>query len=134
MMTPGLIDKAMRALDTEDCDSVMSVWKAQDDHPFRAMRKNAEGFAEPFEERTTGSNRQEYPDVFFYDQGIWAFKAHCAIEQKGPAPWVWLGQKCAMIERPWVTGIDVHSWIDISASSWYLNSIQALDYLDYAEE
>jgi len=34
-----------------------------------------------------------------------------------------------MIERLWVTGRDIHSWIDLSASSWYLGSLLQNDIL-----
>jgi hypothetical protein len=32
-----------------------------------------------------------------------------------------------------VTGRDIHTWIDISASAWYLNAIQVNDYMDYRD-
>ncbi|MCH8539320.1 MAG: NTP transferase domain-containing protein [Opitutales bacterium] len=133
MVTAGLIDKAFRLLAGDDCDSVATVWKAQDDHPFRAMVRDEEGFMKPFQKRDISSNRQSYPEVFFYDQGIWAFKKECAHRQEGPSPWVWLGKRCKMIERPWVTGRDIHSWIDVAASAWYLNAIQAYDFMDFED-
>ncbi len=133
MVTPGLIDRAFRMLDEGDCDSVATVWKAQDDHPYRAMRRNDQGYMESFTGVQCSSNRQSYPDVYFYDQGIWAFKKDCALRQEGPPPWVWLGKRCRMVERPWVTGRDIHSWIDISASAWYLTAIQVNDYLGYKD-
>lgn len=133
MTPPGLIDKAFGILESGEADSCLSVWKAQDDHPYRALQLNEEGFMESFHNLDVSSNRQSYPDVYFYDQGVWGFKKHCAIEQSGPSPWVWLGQKCKLIERPWVTGRDIHSWIDISASAWYLNAIQVNDYFDYRD-
>jgi hypothetical protein len=34
-----------------------------------------------------------------------------------------LGVKCKLIERNWVTGRDIHGWIDVSASKWYLNDV-----------
>ena len=133
MVTPALIDKAFEMLESNIADSVLSVWKAQDDHPFRALQIDGSGNVKSFLNVECGSNRQSYPDVYFYDQGIWAFKKECAIKQEGPAPWVWLGKNCKAIERPWVTGRDIHSWIDISASSWYLNSIQTNDYANYKD-
>lgn len=132
MTTSGLIDKAFSMLHEEDCDSVVSAWKAQDDHPYRALRLSEEGYVTPFLNVDCSSNRQSYPDVFFYDQGVWAFKKQCALLMEGPKPWVWLGKKCKMIERLWVTGRDVHSWIDLSASSWYLTQIQPYDQSDYS--
>lgn len=131
MVTPGLIDRCFAMLEKPDCDSVATVWKAQDDHPYRALKVNADGYAESFLNLQVSSNRQSYPEVFFYDQGIWAFHKRCALEQKGPSPWLWLGQKCRLVERPWVTGRDIHSWIDVSASAWYLTGIQAHDFMDY---
>ncbi len=135
MVTPGIMDTCLELLGdpAADCDSVLTVWKAQDDHPFRALTYNESGYVESFLNIPCGSNRQTYPPVYYYDQGIWAMKASCAIRGEGPVPWTWLGRKCRMIERPWVTGRDIHSWIDVSASSWYLNAIQANDFLDYRE-
>jgi len=127
MCTPNLIDNGFEMLTKEDCDSVLSAWKAQDDHPYRALKID-NGYIKSFNNNTDcSSNRQDYPDIYYYDQGIWVFKKYCALEEKGPAPWVWLGTKCKMIERPWVTGRDIHSWIDVSASIWYLNQIQAYE-------
>jgi CMP-N-acetylneuraminic acid synthetase len=134
MVTPGLIDRAFRMLENDaSCDSCMTVWQAQDDHPYRALTVTKEGYASSFLGAACGSNRQSYPPVYFYDQGIWAFRKNCAYEQAGPVPWVWLGPRCKLIERPWVTGRDIHSWIDISASVWYLSQIQLQDYLDWKD-
>jgi len=133
MVTPGLIDRAFSMLESGECDSCLSVWKAQDDHPYRALQLDEDGSVSSFLDVECGSNRQSYPTAYFYDQGVWAFKKHCAIEQKGPIPWVWLGQNCKAIERPWVTGRDIHSWIDMAASVWYLTSIQSNDFLDYQD-
>lgn len=126
-ITPEFIDKGFNMLREPDCDSVATVWKAQDDHPFRAMVKNEKGYMESFTGQEVSSNRQSYPEVYFYDQGIWAFQKECALKMEGPSPWVWLGKKCKMIERLWVTGRDIHSWIDVSASVWYLHSLQGND-------
>lgn len=126
-VSPGLIDQCFELLDTGECDSVATVWKAQDDHPFRALTVDDAGYAKSFLGIDASSNRQSYPAVYFYDQGIWAFKKSCAFEQKGPSPWVWLGTRCRLLERLWVTGRDIHSWIDVSASAWYLTSVQTND-------
>jgi len=126
-VTAQNIDQCLELLDGDDCDSVATVWKAQDDHPYRALQVDENGYAKSFLDVQVGSNRQSYPPVYFYDQGVWAFKKHCALEEKGPSPWVWLGEKCRLVERPWVTGRDIHSWIDVSASAWYLSAIQCMD-------
>lgn len=133
MVTSGLIDRSLKMLDEPETDSVVSAWEAQDDHPLRALKLNEQGYIESYLGIDAGSNRQGYPQALFYDQGIWAFKAECALRQEGPPPWVWLGKKCRVIVRPWVTGRDIHTWIDVSASAWYLNSIQAVDFIDFSE-
>ena len=127
-VTPGLIDKCFEMLDSGECDSVATVWKAQDDHPFRALTVDEAGYAKSFLGIEASSNRQSYPPVYFYDQGIWAFKKDCAFRQEGPSPWRWLGTRCRLLERLWVTGRDIHSWIDVSASAWYLTAIQTHDF------
>ena len=126
-MTPELIDRSFAMLDEPDCDSVATVWKAQDDHPYRAMVKTEDGYMASFTGKEVSSNRQSYPDVFFFDQGIWAFQKECVEKMEGPSPWFWLGKHCKMLERMWVTGRDIHSLIDIQASTWYLNDLQGND-------
>jgi CMP-N-acetylneuraminic acid synthetase len=133
MVTSGLIDRAFSMLESPEVDSVVSVWEAQDDHPLRALKTNEDGYIDSYLGIDAGSNRQAYPRALFYDQGIWAFRAECALRQEGPPPWVWLGRKCRPIIRPWVTGRDIHTWIDVSASAWYLNAIQAVDFMDFDE-
>lgn len=130
MIHPALIDKCFSVLEEGSHDSCLTAWKAQDDHPYRALTLDDQGNVQSFLNKTSNSNRQSYPDVYFYDQGIWAFKKDCAAKQEGPAPWVWLGKNCKLIERPWVTGRDIHSWIDVAASNWYLNSIQQYEFIE----
>jgi CMP-N-acetylneuraminic acid synthetase len=130
MVSKELINAAFEELEKNDCDSVLSAWKAQDDHPYRALKVNESGYVESFTGVKVGANRQSYPTAYFYDQGIWGFKWECAIKRNGPPPWNWMGNKCRLIERIWVTGRDIHSWIDVASSQWYLSSLQpsGLDY------
>lgn len=123
MINSDLIDLAFSEMQKSDCDSIISGWKAQDDHPYRALSLNEFNYVDSFLKTEVGSNRQSYPDVFYYDQGVWGFNWKCAIDKTGPAPWVWLGKKCKLIERNWVTGRDIHGWIDVSASQWYLSVV-----------
>ena len=69
-VTSHVIDQALEELESGVCDSVATVWKAQDDHPFRAMTVDADGFGKSFLGHDVGSNRQSYPPVYFYDQGV----------------------------------------------------------------
>lgn len=124
MISADEIASCFKAYEENSCDSLCTVWKAQDDHPFRAM-SITDGYIKPFgfEDKRQSSNRQDYPDVYFYDQGLWMFQAHCAIEQKGPAPWVWLGQRCIPFVRQWVTGRDVHDTLDMEFQKHWVNHV-----------
>ena len=128
MTTSEDIDNAINKLfESENYSSSMTVWKAQDDHPFRAMKINNTGYLESFiyTDSSISTNRQSYPDVYFYDQGPWVVKSETLESSKknriGPGPWWWMGQNCVPIIREWVTGRDVHSQIDIDIAEWWLN-------------
>jgi len=123
MVTPELIDLSIKILEKRsDIDSVMSVWQAQDDHPYRALKMNDKGLLESFLNVECGTSRQYYPKVYFYDQGVWTFRYWCVFEKKGPNPWWWMGERCFPIIRRWVTGRDFHTDLDIRISEFWLTS------------
>jgi len=115
-----LIDQAMGRLAAEPrLSGVMSVWRAQDDHPLRALAMDNDGLLRPYGgARDVSSSRQTYPACYYYDQGVWAFRAEWGLQNQGPNPWTWMGPRCAAIERPWVTGRDVHTDLDVAVSEW----------------
>jgi len=117
-----LIDMSVRILGKNLAfDSVMSVWKAADDHPYRALKLN-EGFLESYSDGEFNTARQSYPDVYFYDQGVWTFRYDC-IDQKGSVGcWWWMGKKCFPIIRNWVTGRDFHSQLDVKISEFWIEN------------
>ncbi|HTR55140.1 MAG TPA: NTP transferase domain-containing protein [Kofleriaceae bacterium] len=118
-----IIDRALAILDDRrDVDSVMTVWEAADDHPYRAMQINANGLVETFGgPRQVSTERQSYPKAYYYDQGVWAFRKHTVQSQKGPNPWWWMGERVYPIVRPWVTGRDVHGLIDVFFSEQWVS-------------
>jgi len=126
MVTSEIIDEAVKkTLSEETTDSCMTVWKAQDDHPYRAMVLNTQGYLEPFLKNITpDTNRQSYTDVYFYDQGPWTVRMSSLLRsqktREGPGPWWWMGKNCLPIERLWVTGRDTHSQYDIDIAEWWL--------------
>jgi CMP-N-acetylneuraminic acid synthetase len=126
MVTAKDIDNAVNTtLSSEENDSCMTVWKAQDDHPFRAMVIGEDGFLKPFlDNKNTDTNRQSYPDVFFYDQGPWTVRYNSLMRSEetheGPGPWWWMGKNCVPVERLWVTGRDTHTQYDIDIAEWWL--------------
>jgi CMP-N-acetylneuraminic acid synthetase len=123
MITPALIDEALNILENNPyLDSVMSVWRAADDHPWRALTIDDSGLLQSYGEKPAEppTSRQLYPQVYFYDQGVWAFRTEC-VERKGSiSPWWWMGDKCKPIVRPWFTGRDIHSQLDVWLSEEWL--------------
>ena len=119
-------DAIAKAFESELHDSCMTIWKAQDDHPFRAMIINSVGYLESFYKHVSpiSTNRQSYPDAYFYDQGPWVVKAKTLKEvtksKDGPGPWWWMGKNCIPIIREWVTGRDTHSLLDVEIAQWWL--------------
>jgi len=127
MIDSTAIDDALTLLDLRpEIDSVMTVWKAEDDHPFRAMKVNEEGFLRSvLADAPEISNVQVYPDVFYHDQGLWAFRKDCIYAQEGPPPWTWCGRKCVPIVRPWCVGRDVDVAADLGVQEDWLRRMQS---------
>ena len=118
-----IIDRCLGLLDERrDVDSVMTVWEAADDHPYRALQISGDGLIETFGgPRKVSTERQSYPKAYYYDQGVWAFRKETVQVQDGPNPWWWMGKRVLPIVRPWVTGRDVHGMIDIYFSEWWVD-------------
>jgi CMP-N-acetylneuraminic acid synthetase len=118
-----IIDRCLGLLDERrDLDSVMTVWEAADDHPYRALAINGEGLVETFGgERKVSTERQSYPKAYYYDQGVWAFRKGTVQRQDGPNPWWWMGKRVLPIVRPWVTGRDIHGLIDVFFSEMWVD-------------
>jgi CMP-N-acetylneuraminic acid synthetase len=117
-----IIDHALGILeDRADLDSVMTVWEAADDHPYRALQIGQDGLIETFGgPRQVSTERQSYPKAYYYDQGVWAFRKQTVQTQDGPNPWWWMGKRVHPIVRPWVTGRDVHGLIDVFFSEQWV--------------
>jgi N-acylneuraminate cytidylyltransferase len=124
MIDGDIIDKALALLDERrDIDSVMTVWEAADDHPYRALQIGGDGLVTPFGgPRQVSTERQSYPKAYYYDQGVWAFRKQTVQAQDGPNPWWWMGKRVLPIVRPWVTGRDIHGLIDVYFSQWWVQN------------
>jgi CMP-N-acetylneuraminic acid synthetase len=130
MIGAPLVDRALEMLeDDPTLDSVMSVWQAQDDHPLRSLAIGENGLLTvyPGREHLAGAspeqstNRQSYPLAYYFDQGLWAFRAGCAGHKDNTvSPWWWMGEKCRPIVRTWLAGRDIHNLLDASAAEWWL--------------
>ncbi len=119
----AIIDRCLAKLDErKDLDSVMTVWEAADDHPYRALQINSDGLIETFGgPRKVSTERQSYPKAYYYDQGVWAFRKQTVQTQDGPNPWWWMGKNVLPIVRPWVTGRDIHGLIDVFFSEAWVD-------------
>jgi len=134
MNTSADIDRAVEELiKNTKADSCMTVWQAQDDHPYRAMKIGNDGYLQSFLSlENTDTNRQSYPNVYFYDQGPWTVRYSSLMSSKrgvtGPACWWWMGNKVIPLVRLWVTGKDVHTQLDVEISrAWVKNKLWEID-------
>lgn len=131
MVDAELIDQALSILkERPELDSVMSVWEAADDHPLRALQIK-DGFLRTYgdEDRQVSTERQSYPNAYYYDQGVWAFRKECVQRRDGPNPWWWMGRNCFPILRNWVTGRDIHTTLDVAVAEWWLKNYPAVKSL-----
>lgn len=130
MINSGLIDRSLVLLaENKGIDSVMSVWEAADDHPLRALKIN-NGLLKVYgPNRDANTARQSYEKVYYYDQGVWTFRKECVSKSEGPNPWWWMGEKCLPIVRPWVTGRDIQSEIDVKFAEYWVENAEELDQL-----
>ena len=129
MIDAGTIDNCLEILASRpELDSVMTVWEAADDHPLRAL-EIVDGLVRPYGDpnRQVSTERQSYPKAYYYDQGVWAFRKLCVESHNGPNPWWWMGKNCHPVVRPWVTGRDVHTTLDLGIAEWWLGREPSAD-------
>lgn len=132
MIDGELIDMTVDKIQSTNADSAMTVWRAEDDHPMRAMKLNADGHLTHYdgEYELENTNRQNYEEIYFYDNGPWALETQCVENRNGPGAWWWMGQKCVPIEREWVTGRDIHDFFDVMFQEFYVNNREKLRELE----
>lgn len=122
MVDAPLIDQCIGLLDDDpSLDSSMTIWEAADDHPYRAMEIK-DGLLASWDGKPSGisTERQSYPTIYYYDQGVWAFRKECVRREGSLSPWWWMGDRCRPVVRTWVTGRDIHSHFDVLVSEAYL--------------
>lgn len=125
MIYGELLDHALEKLNERaDLDSVMTVWEAADDHPFRALEIGEDGLVSPYgdKNRQVSTERQSYKKAYYYDQGVWAFRKDCVQHRDGPNPWWWMGKRSLPIVRTWITGRDVHTMFDMAIAEWWVKN------------
>ena len=123
MVDGPLIDICLGVLDQDKTlDSSMTIWQAADDHPYRAMEIGDDGLLRSWAGKplAISTERQSYPDIYYYDQGVWAFRKECVEREGSLSPWWWMGDRCRPVVRTWITGRDIHSHFDIALAEAYL--------------
>jgi N-acylneuraminate cytidylyltransferase len=132
MVDGELIDMTVETVQSTDADSAMTVWRAEDDHPQRAMKLNECGYLTHYdgEYDAKNTNRQNYEDIYFYDNGPWTLEADCVEDRNGPGAWWWMGERCVPVEREWVTGRDIHDYFDVAFQEFYVRNRDELRELE----
>lgn len=123
MVDAGLINKALVMMyDRPEIDSVMSVVDMADDHPLRVQTINKQGYLGQYQDRgPISTNRQDYPEAYLFDGGMWAFRRECVDERSITIkPWWWMGNICVPIVRPRGPCRDIHDDLEIELSEWWL--------------
>ena len=130
MIDSATIDHGLKLLDENPkIDSCMTVWRAGHDHPNRAMELGTGGFLRPFGSitRDVPSEREAYSPAYFSDQGAWIFRKETVRKHEGPSPWWWIGANCVPIERPWISGRDIHSYFELVIAEWWVQNSSKLE-------
>jgi N-acylneuraminate cytidylyltransferase len=136
MLDGATLDKAFSILDSQpDVDSCMTVWKAVNDHPERAMGL-VDGALTAYQGGNTHvtTEHEAYPAAYYFDQGAWIFRKETVSENSGPGPWWWMGKKCVPIVRPWIQGRDVHRYFDLLLAEWWVQNEEKIARINSAEK
>jgi len=122
MVDGATIDAAVRLLaDRPDASSVLTVWQAEDDHPFRALEEGDGGYLRPLRRDSPQWNdTRAYPPCYYHDQGVWAVRKENFYRALGPPPWTWVGDKPLPLVRPWWAGRDVDDAHDLTLHRLYV--------------
>jgi len=104
-----------------DASAVCPVRVDQDHHPYRAKRRNSEGYLESFFDfngESISTNRQDLIEGLFLAHNFWVIKVSSIYDNNGRAPWTFMGDKVI----PYVIdeAFDVHSLRDIALSEMWL--------------
>ena len=132
MVDGELIDMVVETVQSTNADSAMTTWCAEDDHPQRAMKVDDSGYLTHYngEYNAENTNRQNYDNVYYYDNGPWALEPQCVEARNGPGAWWWMGEKCVPVEREWVTGRDIHDYFDVAFQEFYVQHREKLRELE----
>ena len=123
MIDGPTIDACVTRLEGDDSLSgVLTVWQAQDDHPYRALVDGGDGCLVPApgprEYKT--ANRQAYPPTYYFDHGVFAVRWQFVKDRTGVNPWTWMGPRTGYVVRQWDCGRDVHDERGLDLAEWWV--------------
>jgi len=113
---PGVVARCLDQLARGDATAAASCHLV-DQRPEWMKRRNASGFAEPFLPAANAPvYRQAMPELFYLDGAVIAVRTATLMATEGQPvrAHYWLGERIALVDRPELYGIEVHSPADIT--------------------
>jgi N-acylneuraminate cytidylyltransferase len=113
---PGIVVKVLARLSAGDCTAAASC-HAVDQRPEWMKRLDARGFATPFlPAGDTPIRRQDLPELFYIDGAVLAVRTEVLMASEGRpvSAHYWLGDSVALVARPEIYGLEVHSPEDVA--------------------
>lgn len=118
-ITEAMIDECIELLMSDpSLSSVVPAHRVTENHPLWARTLNSDGLIEPLVPGSPSPNRQELPEVLFYDHSFWVLRRSAILGSGGQPPWPCMGDRI----HPYETdgGADVHTIGDIAGVEAWL--------------
>ncbi len=112
---PGIVGKVVMRAARGDCTAAASCHMV-DQRPEWMKRVNASGFAEPFMPAAlTPIRRQDLPEIYYLDGAAIVVRVETLMAAEGQPvrAHYWLGERVALVPRPELYGMEVHSPEDV---------------------
>ena len=123
MIDSELIDTSISMLNNnKSASSICSVWKAADDHPYRSMYINEDGFLESFQTFVGLLYFQLIERVIsrIFMIKEYGFSVHPIYPYQNKVLLVdWLGSHPLPLEREWITGRDINGPFDVPFHTYW---------------
>ena len=129
---PGIVGQALARVKRGDCTAAASCHEVEE-RPEWMKKKNAAGFAEPFiPAENVPVYRQAFPKLYFLDGAVICVRTDVLLATEGQPvkAHYYLGDKLALVARPRVYGLEIHSPDDVQ---WAEIVIAGLDKTGYPQ-
>ena len=118
LRTKSDIDQAVEKLIREKADSVVSVCKVTDFHPWKLKRIINDRLESYLEEEIEGTRRQDLPPIFVRNGGIYAVRRDVVMLQNSI-----YGQDCRPYVMPLERSIDINDELDFTLAESLINKV-----------